>query len=58
MIVFTKEIDQSDLTAECWDIQIRGIEACQECEFLNTDECGWKSIIKKLTNNKGVEVPI
>lgn len=58
MIIFNKEVDQSDLTSECWDIQLRGIEACKTCEFLNTPSCGGKQIIKKLTNNKGVPVPI
>ena len=42
-----KTIKQSDLTSECWLIQMWGIEACDTCEFLNTKECGGREIREK-----------
>lgn len=58
MIVFTSEVDQSDLTAECWEVQLRGREACEKCEFLNTSECGGPNIVRTGKNSKGREVPL
>lgn len=43
-----KEINQDGLTSECWLIQFDGLNACENCEFVNTDECGGKNIRKKL----------
>ena len=45
-ITKTKIISQANLTPECWNIQFWGITACQECEFLDTEECGGKRIRK------------
>ena len=45
-----KIINQSDLTSECWGIQMWGIEKCDTCEFLNTDECGGQEIRKRILN--------
>ena len=47
-VVFEKRIPQSELTAECWLIQFRGLEECEECDFLNMEECGGKNIRKRL----------
>jgi len=47
-----KTIKQTDLTSECWSIQIWGITACQTCEFLDTDECGGKRIRKLINDGK------
>jgi len=38
----------SDLTTECWEIQIKGLEACKKCEFLHTKDCGGKRIRKAM----------
>jgi hypothetical protein len=38
--VCSKEIPQEELTSECWGIQFQGLTACEDCEFLDTDECG------------------
>ena len=43
-----KYMKQSELTSECWSIQMWGIEKCDSCEFLNTDECGGQDIREKL----------
>ena len=52
------EIPQKKLTSECWMIQFTGLKACENCEFLNTDECGGKQIREKLINKLGHKVPI
>jgi len=46
-----KEINQSKLTSDCWMIQFKGLEACKNCEFKNTDECGGGETLKKLKND-------
>jgi len=43
-----KIVKQSDLTSECFSIQVWGIGSCETCEALNTDECGGQEIRKKL----------
>ena len=45
-----KIMKQSDLTSDCWIIQIWGIEYCKDCEVLNTDECGGQKIRKRILN--------
>ena len=47
-----KEIDQTTLTSDCWLIQFNGLQACDNCEFLNTDECGGKELRKNLLKEK------
>ena len=54
----TKTICQSNLTAECWSIQIWGKEYCKKCEFKNTKNCGGKNIRKTGKNQKKLVVPI
>ena len=44
----TKMVSQADLTAECWLIQIFGLEACEGCEALDTEECGGQRIREEL----------
>ncbi len=44
----TKVVKQSDLTADCWPVQVWGISACDDCVALNTTNCGGKSIRKKI----------
>jgi hypothetical protein len=46
-----KEIDQKNLTSDCWLIQFKGLKACENCEFKDTDECGGGETLKKLKNN-------
>ena len=31
---------QAELTSECWGVQVLGISACSDCDFINTTECG------------------
>ena len=46
------EINQNELTSDCWLIQIRGLKACEECNLKNTEDCGGQEIIKKLNKIK------
>ena len=47
-----KTIKQSELTSECWMIQMFGIEKCVDCDVLNTDECGGQEIRKRILSKK------
>jgi hypothetical protein len=50
-----KIISQSELTSDCWMIQINGAKACTTCEYKNKPRlCGGMAIRKKL----GVPEPI
>lgn len=48
--VDTMIIPQAKLTSDCWGIQMRGLSACNRCEFLNTEECGGKALREKYLN--------
>ena len=58
MIVFTETIDQSDLSSECWDIQIRGPSTCKTCDLKDTSACGGRHIRETGKNSKGRTVPL
>jgi len=45
-------IKQSDLTSDCWLIQIQGIEVCKVCEWKDTEDCGGKDIIKQMQSGE------
>jgi len=51
-------IDQKNLTAECWSVQFRGLEACKTCDVKDTSECGGQRIRETGKNNKDLNVPI
>ena len=53
-----KTIKQSELTAECWLVQIWGSDVCKTCDVRNTSECGGKHIRKTKKNSKGYAVPL
>lgn len=54
----TRVVKQDDLSSECWGIQLRGLKACEQCEFIDGQECGGQSIRKTLMNEKGHTVPL
>jgi len=54
----TRSISQSELSAECWLVQMSGLDRCLKCEFADTDECGGKDIRKTGKNEKGFKVPL
>ena len=47
-----KQINQSELTSDCWLIQINGLSECDKCSVRNTDECGGGNTLKQLIKNK------
>ena len=54
----SRTVTQSNLSAECWNVQIWGLEHCATCEYKNTDECGGKNIRKTGKNEINKNVPI
>jgi hypothetical protein len=44
----TYNVPQSELTSDCWPVQIQGLDACETCEFKGTEECGGTAILKKI----------
>ena len=53
-----KSIKQSDLSSECWLIQMFGLSSCKNCEAFDTDDCGGKEILKNGFNEKGIDIPL
>jgi hypothetical protein len=54
----SKIVNQSNMTAECWLVQIWGLKHCDTCEFKGKRDCGGKRIRKTGKNEKGLNVPI
>jgi len=54
----TKIISQKMLSAECWSVQVWGIEACMDCDYRCTKECGGKQILQTGKNTLGNEIPL
>jgi hypothetical protein len=50
------EVDQKNLSSECWLIQFQGLRACDNCDLKNTDDCGGQNIRKTLQNDKGIKI--
>ena len=47
-----KLVKQNELTSDCWSVQIWGLESCDFCPYINTEDCGGKDIRRKLMNDK------
>jgi hypothetical protein len=47
-----KVIEQDTLTSDCWLIQFTGLEACKNCEFKDTKQCGGGETLKKMLNER------
>jgi hypothetical protein len=54
----TKIISQKMLSTECWSVQVWGIEACENCDYQHTEECGGKQILKTGKNKLGNKIPL
>lgn len=54
----TKIISQKMLSSECWLIQVWCIEACKDCAYQGTKECGGKRIVNTGKNALGHEIPL
>jgi hypothetical protein len=57
--VRTKKIYQSNLTSDCWPVQVWGLPYCSGfgdyeamCEYLATEECGGQGIRKKILSGE------
>ena len=50
----TVEVDQGQLTSDCWLIQFNGLQSCTDCDVKDTDECGGGDTLKKLKENANV----
>lgn len=55
-VTLIKEINQSELTSECWLIQMQGLYACESCDLLNTEECGGQEILKRINKKTKEEI--
>jgi len=53
-----RSIPQSDLTGECWTVQMQGLSACDRCEYKDTKECGGTKIRETGKNSRGFSVPL
>ncbi|MGB3479889.1 MAG: hypothetical protein WBB67_12100 [bacterium] len=51
-------ISQNKLSAECWQVQIWGREACKDCNYRHTKKCGGKQIINTGKNVLGHRIPL
>lgn len=58
MITADCTIDQSQLTTECWDLQIFGKEKCVTCPEHGRRSCNGQSILRLGRNRKGLTVPL
>lgn len=53
-----REVPRSELTSECWIVQFEGLAGCDDCEALNTPDCGGQTIRATLKNERGLSVPL
>jgi len=53
-----KTVTQSQMTEECWLVQIWGLSYCKTCEYRDTPDCGGKEVRKTGKNSKGYSVPL
>jgi len=54
----TKIISQKMLSTECWFVQVWGVEACEDCDYRDTQECGGKRILDTGSNTLGYKIPL
>lgn len=53
-----KVISQKMLSTECWFVQVWGTEACNDCDYRGTDNCGGRHILRTGKNKLGHEIPL
>ena len=51
-------VRRSQLSSECWGIQLLGLCHCTDCEYLNTKHCTGKCIRRTGKNANGFSVPL
>ena len=53
-----KVISQKMLSAECWLVQVWGFDACRDCDYKDTRECGGENILKTGKNVFNHNIPL
>jgi hypothetical protein len=53
-----RTINSAHLTSECWQVQFEGLEACETCEYRDTENCGGQEIRETGKNDMGYKVPL
>ena len=56
VMTHVKEIDQKNLTSDCWGIQFWGLGECKKCEFKGKKSCGGGATLKRLQKEAGHEI--
>jgi len=51
-------VHSSNLSSECWMVQVWGLSRCTTCPYDNTQECGGRNIQNTGINALGKNVPI
>jgi len=54
----SKRVRQSNLSDECWDIQVWGTWKCDQCDMKGTEECGGRNVRETYKNSKGFGIPL
>lgn len=53
-----RKVNQSDLSSECFMVQVWGPDRCKTCEFQGKKDCGGQNILRTGHNEKGHLVPL
>lgn len=55
----SRVFEQTDLSSECFHVQMQGLKACGGCELRDTDDCGGEQIRETGGwNERGKKVPL
>jgi len=55
----SREFEQTDISSECFHVQMQGLKACDGCELRDTEDCGGVEIrMSGGWNEKGKKVPL
>jgi hypothetical protein len=53
-----RRVRQSNLSAECFMVQVFGEHACEDCEYRGTPDCGGQNVLRTGRNEHGHAVPV
>lgn len=53
-----RQVRQSNLSAECFMVQVFGETACADCEYRGTPDCGGQNVLRTGRNEHGHAVPV
>lgn len=54
----SKIVVQSNLSSECFYVQVWGTWRCRQCDLQGTEECGGKKVLETYKNEKGFGIPL